>query len=237
MNNNINISNNNNGNNIDPNSKKKITRGRQKIQIKKLEDKNSLQVTFSKRRSGLFSKAMELCVLCGAEVGIIVFSPNGKIFLAGHPDFDKILNRYLDQNHSSLDEVNTIPCVQQHNKEYEDAMQELEKEKKRGKMIEEEKKKNKSNGRFWWQEGNIIDDMGIEELEEYLKAMKKLKGKVEMRVNEIMMNGYLAPNMNLGNDHRDAFGNINVNVNEDISVCGGIDGGVDFDFGFDEHFN
>ena len=180
---------------------------------------------------------MELCVLCGAEVGIIVFSPNGKIFLAGHPDFDKILNRYLDQNHSSLDEVNTIPCVQQHNKEYEDAMQELEKEKKRGKMIEEEKKKNKSNGRFWWQEDNIIDDMGIEELEEYLKAMKKLKGKVEMRVNEIMMNEYLAPNMNLGNDHPDAFGNINVNVNEDISVSGGIDGGVDFDFGFDEHFN
>ena len=104
-------------------------------------------------------------------------------------------------------------------------------------MIEEEKKKNKNNGRFWWQEGNIIDDMGIEEFEEYLKAMKKLKGKVEMRVNEIMMNEYLVPHMNLGNDHPDAFGNINVNVNEDISVSGGIDGGVDFDFSFGEHFN
>ncbi|KAK9189421.1 hypothetical protein WN943_018017 [Citrus x changshan-huyou] len=164
-----------------------------------------MQVTFSKRRFGLFRKVMEPCVLCGAKVCIAVFSPNGKIFLAGHPDFDKILNRYLDQNHLSLDEINAIPCVQQHNKKYEDATQELEKEKKREKMIEVKKKKNKNNGRFWWQEGNIIDDMGIEELEEYLKVMKKLKGNVEMRINEIMMNEYLVPNMNLGNDHPDAL--------------------------------
>ncbi|KAK9189415.1 hypothetical protein WN943_018011 [Citrus x changshan-huyou] len=69
-------------------------------------------------------------------------------------------------------------------------------------MIEVVKKKNKNNGRLWWQEGNIIDDMGIEE---YIKATKKLKGKIELRVNEIMMNEYMMPNMNLGNDHTDAF--------------------------------
>lgn len=132
---------------------------------------------------------MELCVLCGAEVGIVVFSPSRKTFLVGHPDFDTILNRYLNENQSNA-EVVTIPSVQQHNKEYEEAMKELEKEKKRGKMIEEEKK-NK-NGGFWWEEP--IDEMGIEELEEYVKAVKRLRGKVESRVNEMMISEYLVPN-------------------------------------------
>ncbi|KAJ9698769.1 hypothetical protein PVL29_007703 [Vitis rotundifolia] len=47
---------------------------RQKIKIRKIEKKRSLEVTFSKRRTRLFQKA-GLCVLCCAEVAIIVFSP------------------------------------------------------------------------------------------------------------------------------------------------------------------
>ncbi|KAK2634366.1 hypothetical protein Ddye_029158 [Dipteronia dyeriana] len=86
---------NNINNNVDY-KKPKLTKGCQKIEIKKLEDKNSLQVTFSKRRSSLFNKAMKLSVLCGLEVGIIVFSPNGKMFVIGHPNFDTVLNCYLN---------------------------------------------------------------------------------------------------------------------------------------------
>ncbi|KAL7236244.1 hypothetical protein ACSBR1_019496 [Camellia fascicularis] len=37
----------------------------------KMENESNLQVTFSKRRSGLFKKASELSILCGAEVGIM----------------------------------------------------------------------------------------------------------------------------------------------------------------------
>ncbi|CAA6675338.1 unnamed protein product [Spirodela intermedia] len=36
-------------------------------------------VSFSKRRSGLLKKARELAVLCDAEVGVVVFSPKGKL--------------------------------------------------------------------------------------------------------------------------------------------------------------
>ncbi|ESQ29286.1 hypothetical protein EUTSA_v10023874mg [Eutrema salsugineum] len=39
-----------------------------KIVIKRLDHVNSRQVTFSKRRSGLFKKARELSTLCNAEV-------------------------------------------------------------------------------------------------------------------------------------------------------------------------
>lgn len=54
--------------------------GRGKIEIKKIENLNSRQVTFSKRRNGLLKKAKELSVLCDADVGVIVFSSTGKLY-------------------------------------------------------------------------------------------------------------------------------------------------------------
>lgn len=54
--------------------------GRGKIEIKKIENANSRQVTFSKRRSGLFKKAHELAVLCEADVAVIIFSNTGRLF-------------------------------------------------------------------------------------------------------------------------------------------------------------
>ncbi|XP_074584160.1 MADS-box transcription factor 22-like [Curcuma longa] len=53
---------------------------REKIEIKKIKNATARQVTFSKRRRGLFKKAEELAVLCDAEVALIVFSANGKLF-------------------------------------------------------------------------------------------------------------------------------------------------------------
>ncbi|XP_031264808.1 MADS-box protein SVP-like isoform X2 [Pistacia vera] len=53
---------------------------REKIKIKKIENVTARQVTFSKRRRGLFKKAEELSVLCDAEVALIIFSATGKLF-------------------------------------------------------------------------------------------------------------------------------------------------------------
>ncbi|RZC06654.1 MADS-box protein SVP isoform E [Glycine soja] len=53
---------------------------RTRIKIKKIDNITARQVTFSKRRRGLFKKAEELSVLCDAEVGLIVFSSTGKLF-------------------------------------------------------------------------------------------------------------------------------------------------------------
>ncbi|KAL6994112.1 Agamous-like MADS-box protein ap1 [Sarracenia purpurea var. burkii] len=54
--------------------------GRGRVQLKRIENKVSRQVTFSKRRTGLLKKAHEISVLCDAEVALIVFSPKGKLF-------------------------------------------------------------------------------------------------------------------------------------------------------------
>ena len=53
---------------------------RQRIQIKRIDNLTARQVTFSKRRRGLFKKAQELSTLCDAEIALIVFSATGKLF-------------------------------------------------------------------------------------------------------------------------------------------------------------
>uniref|UniRef100_A0A7N2RD92 MADS-box domain-containing protein n=1 Tax=Quercus lobata TaxID=97700 RepID=A0A7N2RD92_QUELO len=53
---------------------------RRKIQIKKIDNRTARQVTFSKRRRGLFKKAFELSTLCDAEIGLMVFSATGRLF-------------------------------------------------------------------------------------------------------------------------------------------------------------
>lgn len=52
---------------------------RGKIEIKKIKNMISRQVTYSKRRNGLFKKANELTVLCDAKVSIIIFSSTDKL--------------------------------------------------------------------------------------------------------------------------------------------------------------
>jgi len=54
--------------------------GRGKIEIKRIENTTTRQVTFSKRRGGLIKKTKELSVLCDAQIGIIIFSSTGKMW-------------------------------------------------------------------------------------------------------------------------------------------------------------
>lgn len=54
--------------------------GRRKLEIKRIEDKSSRLVTFSKRRTGLIKKAQHLSVLCDVDVAVIVFSAAGKLY-------------------------------------------------------------------------------------------------------------------------------------------------------------
>ncbi|KAK1432966.1 hypothetical protein QVD17_09869 [Tagetes erecta] len=54
--------------------------GWRKLKMKRIEDKNSRLVTFSKRRSGLVKKARHLSVLCDVDVAVIVFSARGKLY-------------------------------------------------------------------------------------------------------------------------------------------------------------
>ena len=58
---------------------------RGKTLMKIIENATSRQVTFSKRTNGLLKKVYELLVLCDAEVGLMIFSPRGKLYEFANP--------------------------------------------------------------------------------------------------------------------------------------------------------
>jgi hypothetical protein len=53
---------------------------RGRVELRRIEDRVSRQMRFSKRRAGLLKKAFELSLLCDAEVALLVFSPAGRLY-------------------------------------------------------------------------------------------------------------------------------------------------------------
>ncbi|KAF0910902.1 hypothetical protein E2562_004854 [Oryza meyeriana var. granulata] len=78
--------------------------GRGKVELKRIENKISRQVTFAKRRNGLLKKAYELSLLCDAEVALIIFSGRGRLFeFSSSSCMYKTLERYRSCNYNSQD--------------------------------------------------------------------------------------------------------------------------------------
>ncbi|CAD6239617.1 unnamed protein product [Miscanthus lutarioriparius] len=71
-----------------------MARRRGRVEVRRIEDRVSRQVRFSKRRSGLFKKAFELSLLCDAEVALLVFSPAGKLYEYASASIEDTYNRY-----------------------------------------------------------------------------------------------------------------------------------------------
>ncbi|EAY87613.1 hypothetical protein OsI_09024 [Oryza sativa Indica Group] len=67
---------------------------RERREIKRIESAAARQVTFSKRRRGLFKKAEELSVLCDADVALIVFSSTGKLSHFASSSMNEIIDKY-----------------------------------------------------------------------------------------------------------------------------------------------
>ncbi|EFH38952.1 hypothetical protein ARALYDRAFT_497339 [Arabidopsis lyrata subsp. lyrata] len=69
--------------------------GRRKVEIERIENKSSRQVTFSKRRKGLIEKARQLSILCESSIAVLAVSGSGKLYNAASGDnMSKIIDRY-----------------------------------------------------------------------------------------------------------------------------------------------
>nr|XP_043631760.1 truncated transcription factor CAULIFLOWER A-like [Erigeron canadensis] len=85
--------------------------GRGRVELKRIENKITRQVTFSKRRTGLLKKAHEISVLCDADVALIIFSTKGKIFeYSTHSSMESILERY--ERYSYAEKSLTAPEIE-----------------------------------------------------------------------------------------------------------------------------
>jgi len=69
--------------------------GRGKVELKKIENPTNRQVTFSKRRMGLFKKANELAILCDAQIGVIIFSGSGRMYEYSSPPWRCVKHSFL----------------------------------------------------------------------------------------------------------------------------------------------
>ncbi|RCV35378.1 hypothetical protein SETIT_7G235900v2 [Setaria italica] len=81
--------------------------GRGKVELKKIENPTNRQVTFSKRRMGLFKKANELAILCDAQIGVIIFSGSGRMYEYSSPPWRiaNIFDRYLKAPSTRFEEM------------------------------------------------------------------------------------------------------------------------------------
>ncbi|KAG5534301.1 hypothetical protein RHGRI_022434 [Rhododendron griersonianum] len=109
---------------------------REKIQIKKISNSTARQVTFSKRRRGLFKKAEELSVLCDADVALIIFSSAGKLFQYSSSSMEGILERH-DLHSKNLDKLEQPSTELQEVVEKSHELRQMRGEELRGLSIEE----------------------------------------------------------------------------------------------------
>ncbi|KAM0993009.1 hypothetical protein TB2_008552 [Malus domestica] len=174
-----------------------------KLVIKKIEKPNSLLVSFSKRRGGLFRKACQLSGLCGAEVAVIVFSPCGRLYVFGHPSVDSVLSRlervstalhghqYISMHASSEAEdhdTDSSSIIESNSKEscmvsktsidLENLGLDLEKDT-------EETEEDEAS-KFWWDQP-IENVKKLDELKQFKSSLEKLKAKVITQLDEMEM--------------------------------------------------
>ncbi|KAL2324304.1 hypothetical protein Fmac_023362 [Flemingia macrophylla] len=176
--------------NANANANAKRSRGRQKIEMKKMSNESNLQVTFSKRRSGLFKKASELCTLCGVDVALVVFSPGEKVFSFGHPNVDAVIDRYLTQgpppNSDTMQfiEAHRIANVRELNAQLTHINMQLDAERKRNEELLSLKKA--AQAQQWW--ALPIEELGRAHLEQYKVALEELKKQVDRAMLQSVVN-------------------------------------------------
>ncbi|RZC54453.1 hypothetical protein C5167_013308 [Papaver somniferum] len=158
--------------------------GRKKIKIEKIKDKSKLQVTFSKRRKGLFKKATELSVLTGSQIALIAFSPAGRPYVCGNPDL--ILDRFLNNINGEAREIQKDDDDEQQRRCLE-VERELEAEKKRGFLLESlvNCDLGPDNDKFWW--NTYVDGLSLDELMQMRSDMEQLQKCVTKRSHDLQM--------------------------------------------------
>ncbi|KAL6991404.1 hypothetical protein U1Q18_009516 [Sarracenia purpurea var. burkii] len=175
----------------------KQTRGRQKIDTsKRRESEEDRLITFSKRRTGLYKKASELCILCGTELAILIFSPSGKPFSFAHPSIEVIAKRFLKFNPESNDECMTSEivdfCLQNRINELNERLNELsdeiEAEKERGRKLTQMARARRNKPLC----DKNIDELSDDDAQILKDWLLKLQVRINNRFEELVCDGTYA---------------------------------------------
>ncbi|KAL2475052.1 Agamous-like MADS-box protein AGL62 [Abeliophyllum distichum] len=193
-------------------SARKKTQGRKKVEIKLIPNENARRITFSKRRNGLFKKATELSTLCGANVGIVVFSLRGKAYSFGHPNVESVLSRFMHENPNSNVSDSMLQVMrlrqqesisQQLKQQCDEIGEQLELLKKKRKEIHEaiETSHCQTSEEF-------LSSLSLQQLKGMREMMEKLKKNVTYRLNcqQELERGGLSSNVDLASVEKNEGG-------------------------------
>ncbi|XP_058092240.1 agamous-like MADS-box protein AGL61 [Magnolia sinica] len=163
--------------------------GKRKFPMAKIEKKSSLLVSFSKRRQGLFKKAFDLCSLTGSHIAILAFSPAGNPFTFGHPSFDSVIDRYVEQcsgsnghfpspsSSSALGSSHSIAYLDGLNQRLFDIQRQLDEN------VEKNRRLKEGNPKWGWWDLDV-EDLDVGQLETFLSELQKFREVVASRVVE-----------------------------------------------------
>ncbi|AQK88694.1 Agamous-like MADS-box protein AGL61 [Zea mays] len=177
--------------------------GRQKIEIRRIESDEARQVCFSKRRAGLFKKASELSILCGADVAAVVFSPAGKAFSFGHPSVESVVDRFLASStpspagagagagHSSAG-GGEDRAVSELNRQHGDLRAQLDAEKARQERADEAIRKEREAGSpaMAWIDADL-GAMGHDDLVAFWAALAGVQAAVAASADQLLRDALL----------------------------------------------
>ncbi|KAJ8761934.1 hypothetical protein K2173_006536 [Erythroxylum novogranatense] len=165
----------------------KKTKGRQKIEIRRIQNEDDRLITFSKRRSGIYKKASELITLTGAEVAFVVFSPAGKPFSFAHPSIEAVGNRFLghapnpiNDGTTSIIEAHRQMRIDELNNQYNHSIHQQEMDRK--KEFELKQKVNGIETKGWWSAN--VQELNKHELIRLEAAFKELQFKLQRIIYE-----------------------------------------------------
>ncbi|KAK3136336.1 hypothetical protein QOZ80_5BG0432030 [Eleusine coracana subsp. coracana] len=167
--------------------------GRGRIEIKRIENSTSRQVTFCKRRNGLLKKAYELSVLCDAEVALIVFSSRGRLYEYANNSVRATIERYKkahacgSSSGAPLLEINAQQYYQQESVKLRNQIQML----------------HNTNTHLL---GESVGNLSLKELKQLESRLEKSISKIRARKSELLaseINYMVKRETELQNDNMD----------------------------------
>ncbi|EYU25036.1 hypothetical protein MIMGU_mgv1a018106mg, partial [Erythranthe guttata] len=138
---------------------------RGKVEMKRIENASSRQVSFSKRRNGMLKKAYELSVLCDAEVALIIFSPKGRLYEFSSSNMQKSIQKYLESRRNRNTGIEVEEHMQQLKNEAELMSKKIE-------LLENSHRKLL---------GHNLGDCSMEELQETENKLEKTINTIRSR--------------------------------------------------------
>ncbi|XP_044973273.1 agamous-like MADS-box protein AGL11 [Hordeum vulgare subsp. vulgare] len=170
--------------------KRKGGNGRKKIAIQRIEKEEARHVCFSKRRQGLFTKATELSVMCGAEVAVVAFSPGGKGFSFGHPSAEAVIDRFLAGGAVGVLSTTNDNELKKLHLQHGELRTLLKEMKERKEFMEEDMAKERAAGdqiATWL--NPELGDMQEEDITAFTSELMVVRSIVSERVNQVLLEG------------------------------------------------